>query len=206
LLACVLDEEAGGAAIVGGKLLTFGATPVSRGTPLLGVRAYAKDAAAEKPVVSRRLARAPAACRGPAPRLTAFGDYGNLAGTAPVWAGFYASFDPRRQRYRLEPGAPRTEYGWRIKVLWVVAPELARPARIVGRGLANDVDLWFDIDDDERPPGPVATLDPTTPGVAPTPDGYKEFPSYLYVPEAGCYELRARWAGSSWRLVFGLGQ
>jgi hypothetical protein len=47
-----------------------------------------------------------------APRSVGFGDYGNLAGSSPIWAGFYASFDPAGQRYRIERDAPRTNYGW----------------------------------------------------------------------------------------------
>lgn len=160
----------------------------------------------EEPPIPKRLARAPANCRGPAPRLVAFADYGNLAGSSPVWAGMYATFDRAGQRYRIEPGAPRTTYGWRVKVLWVLGPNLDAPARIEGRNLANGANLEFEIAPDERAPHPYAVLDPATPGVPPTSHGYKEFPSYLYVPQAGCYELEAHWAGGRWRLVLGLGR
>jgi hypothetical protein len=49
-------------------------------------------------------------------------------------------------------------------------------------------------------------LDPASPGVPPTSDGYKDFPSYLYVPQAGCYMVEAKWTDGHWRLVFGLGR
>jgi hypothetical protein len=160
----------------------------------------------EEPHVAKRLAQAPTTCTGPKPRLVAFGDYGNLAGSSPIWAGFYASFDPAGQRYRIERDAPRTRYGWRVKVLWVVGPKLERPARIAGRELATGAALWFEIGEEDRKPAALGKLDPASPGVPPTSDGYKEFPSYLYVPRAGCYELEAEWAGGRWRLVFGLGR
>jgi hypothetical protein len=162
-------------------------------------------AEAKKPRVAQRLAPAPTDCTGPAPPLTGFGDYGNLAGRAPVWAGFYASFDPAGRRYRIEQDAPRTEYGWRIKVLWVVGPMLEHPARIGGRDLTTGAALWFEIGDEDRAPTPFGVLDPANPGVPPTSAGYKEFPSYVYVPQAGCYAVEAEWTAGRWRLVVGLG-
>jgi hypothetical protein len=82
---------------------------------------------------------------------------------------------------------------------------LERPARITGRELATGAALWFKIGDEAREPAPFGTLDPANPGVPPTSDGYKEFPSYLYVPQAGCYAVEAEWTDGRWRLVFGLG-
>jgi hypothetical protein len=41
-------------------------------------------AASEPPRPARRLAVAPSDCSGPAPRTVAFGNYGNLIGSAPV--------------------------------------------------------------------------------------------------------------------------
>jgi hypothetical protein len=160
----------------------------------------------EEPHVAKRLARAPSTCTGPTPRLVGFGDYGNLAGSSPLWAGFYAAFDPAGQRYRIERDAPRTTYGWRIKVLWIVGPKLDRPARFEAGELATGAALWFEIGEEDREPAPFGTLDPANPGVPPTNDGYKEFPSYLYVPQAGCYALEAEWPDGRWRLVFGLGR
>jgi hypothetical protein len=155
---------------------------------------------------AKRLARAPGTCTGPAPRLVGFGNYGNLAGSSPIRAGFYASFDPAGQRYRIERDAPRTRYGWRVKVLWVIGPKLERPAHIAGRELATGAALWFEIGEEDREPAPFGTLDPAKPGVPPMSGGYKEFPSYLYVPQAGCYALEAEWPAARWRLVFGLGR
>jgi hypothetical protein len=155
--------------------------------------------------VAKRLGPAPTGCVGPAPHLHSFGDYGNLAGRSPVWAGFYATFDPAGQRYRLERDAPRTEHGWRVKVLWVVGPELGEPARLRGREAESGVALSFDVEDQGVGPTKSGTLDPSQPGVPPTGD-YKEFPSYLYIPQAGCYVLEVEWPEGRWRLVIGLGR
>jgi hypothetical protein len=159
----------------------------------------------EKPRVAKSLARAPGSCTGPKPRLTGFGRYGNLAGSSPVWAGFYAAFDSARQIYRIERDAPRTEYGWRVKVLWVVSPGLKLHARVQGRDLATGTELWFEIGE-EGSEAPFGVLDPAHPGVPPTSDGYKEFPSYMYVPRAGCYAISAEWTDGGWRLIVGLGR
>ncbi len=70
------------------------------------------------PNAARRLAPLPISCPAPTPhQLSSFGDYGNLTGSRPVWAGLYANFDARRGGYRIPRDAPRTPYGWRIKVL-----------------------------------------------------------------------------------------
>jgi len=158
------------------------------------------------PRPAARLLAAPSDCGGPAPRMVAFGDYGNLIGTAPVWAGVYAGFDRRRQAYHVEADAPRTAHGWRVKVLWVVGPKLKSRARVVGGELGGGQSLWFEVGDRDDEPVSTAILDPATPGVPPTGDGYKDFPSYVYIPKAGCYLLEARWPGGHWRLVFGLGR
>jgi hypothetical protein len=156
--------------------------------------------------VARRLKRAPADCTGPPPRLRSFGDYGNLAGRVPVWAGLYASFDPTGQRYKIEPGAPRTQYGWRIKVLWVVSSTLPQPARVSGREVNTRAPLRFDVGGDAIKPTINGILDPAQPALPSTGSGYAEFPSYVYVPRAGCYELQADWSEGRWKLVFGLGR
>ncbi|MDQ3874081.1 MAG: hypothetical protein M3322_00820 [Actinomycetota bacterium] len=135
-----------------------------------------------------------------------FGEYGNLAGKAPVWAGFYAAFDGAGQRYRIERGAPRTSHGWRIKVLWVVDADLEQPARMEARELRTGAALWFEIGEEGGERAPVGALDPVHGGSPETASGYSEFPSYVYVPRAGCYELEADWGDGSWRLVFGLGR
>jgi hypothetical protein len=160
----------------------------------------------EKTHVADRLGPAPKNCTGPAPDLVSFDDYGNLAGGSPVWAGIYASFDPAGQRYRIERDAPRNEYGWRIKVLWVVGPTLGESARITGRELRRGASLWFEVEDQDIRPATEATLEPAADAVMPSRTGYTDFPSYVYVPRSGCYALEAEWADGGWRLVFGLGR
>jgi hypothetical protein len=107
------------------------------------------------------------------------------------------------QAYRA-PDAPRTRRGFRVKVLWIMDPHQRNPIRIEGTNIRTGGSVWFKAED-SGPPGSSARLDPDEQGVIIQSDGWREFPSYLYFPGAGCYELVARWSKGSWRLVFGLG-
>ena len=121
-----------------------------------------------------------------------------------MWAGVYATYDRTNQRYRIERDARRMRHGWRVKVLWVVSTDLESPARVRGHELGGGTSLWFEVEDRGETPVATATLDGAAPGGSTT-TGYRDFPSYMYVPRAGCYELEASWSDGSWQLVFGLG-
>lgn len=162
---------------------------------------------APRPDPARRLGPAPGTCPAPRPpqQLVNLADYGNLIGSAPVWAGLYARFDPRRGGYRIHRDAPRTGYGWRIKVLWVAEDDVGGAVRVVATAISGRSRLWFNVGARDPRPRPQATLDPANPGVPPTGD-YVEFPSYVFIPRAGCYGVDVSWPGGSWRLVIGLGR
>jgi hypothetical protein len=160
-----------------------------------------------RPYPARRLASAAAACPAPRPseRLASFGDYGNLIGSSPVWAGFYANFDPRRGGYHIQRDAPRTGYGWRIKVLWVVAADVGGQVRLVATSISGQSWLWFKVGERGDRPHPQAILDPANPGIPPT-GAYLDFPTYVFIPRAGCYGFDVAWPGGSWRMIVGLGR
>jgi hypothetical protein len=68
--------------------------------------------------------------------------------------------------------------------------------------------LWFQIGD--KAPTTTPKLDPTQPGAYPynpaNPDQvFPEYPSYLFIPRAGCYVLEASWPGGHWRIPFAAG-
>jgi hypothetical protein len=65
--------------------------------------------------------------------------------------------------------------------------------------------LWFEVEDRDERPVPQAMLNPATPGV-PAIGDYRKFPSYVYIPRAGCYSVEASWRGGTWRLVLALGR
>jgi hypothetical protein len=128
---------------------------------------------------------------------------GWVAGQPPIWAGFYARFDADTNAFHAMQ-APRKKDGWRIKVLWVIEPGGSTPVTLSGRNLVTGAPLQFEIGVGSVSESPV--LDPRHPAI-PIQDGnWKEFPSYLYFPSAGCYVLSASWSGGSWEMGFGFGQ
>ena len=73
-----------------------------------------------------------------------------------------------------------------------------------GRDTETGAELRFEVG--EAPIATVGVLDPEKPGTV-TPEGEpKEFPSYLYFPASGCYELDATWPGGKWKMVLGVGR
>jgi len=157
-----------------------------------------------RPRVAESLAPAPGDCPRPHPRpFRVVRFYGPLIGRAPLWAGVYARFHRREHAYS-ERRARRTSYGYRVKVLWVMAPDQQDPVSIRGHNLASKERLWFRVDDVGRLQQPL--LDPAHPGTVPEHGDWREFPSYVYFHGSGCYEIEARWSQGKWRVVFGFGR
>jgi len=148
----------------------------------------------------------PSDCGGPAPRQIdpAFAP---AVGAPPAWAvGFVGpqatlSVTDGGTREDLEL-MRRTRYGWTRKVLWVLEP--GQPVTLRGGSLGDGAPLWFQFDGERPTTAPV--LDPRFPEARGGRGNWREFPSYVYIPAAGCYFLEARWAGGSWRLTFAAGR
>jgi hypothetical protein len=151
------------------------------------------------------LAAAPAGCPGPEPRTKTVADFiGPVAFGPPLWAGVYATYDPATNAYSA-PDAPLTEYGWRIKVLFLLEPGHDVAVDLVGEGSAGtDSSVRFAIED--TAPSMVAVFDPKSPAIPVTHGGWREYPTYAYFPVAGCYLLTATWTGGRAQLGFGLGR
>src|SRR5687768_14355439 len=128
-------------AVAAGAAVTISCSPVDRSagpgpsspssvqTP--AVRPAASPSVVEAPPrVAARLDKAPVDCRGPEPRpRIVTRAYGKVAGGKPLWAGFYATYQPEGHAYAA-PDAPRERYGFRIKVLWIMAPRQQEPVRV----------------------------------------------------------------------------
>jgi hypothetical protein len=129
-------------------------------------------------------------------------DYAPLLGRAPVWFGPYLDVDEGRSILRIPADAPRTPYGWRVKFLWIVDLPQAAPVTLHGGEVSGPRALWIEPESAEQA-ATEAALDPGPPGSG---SGFKEFPSYIYLPAAGCYFLQAAWQGGSWRIDFAAGR
>jgi hypothetical protein len=169
-----------------------------------GPRASGASPSPVLPAVSQELDRAPSECSGPPPRRRHVASaYGSLIGGGPLWGGVYARLGRKGDAFHAED-APRTEFGWRIKVLWVIRPGRSEPVSIEGAERSTGERLWFEFVGEE--PTTTLRLDPNEPGVPPEAGHWREFPSYLYFPRAGCYGLESRWPEGSWELGFGFGR
>jgi hypothetical protein len=124
-------------------------------------------------------------------------EFGPLSGERPAWGGVYAPYNTKTNSFRLPPDTPHTKLGWRVKILWVVAPKQHDPIALSGRQTGSEESIWFEID--QMPATTYASLP------ANTTEYFADFPSYVYFPSAGCYSIEARWPDGSWRLGFGVG-
>jgi hypothetical protein len=143
---------------------------------------------------------APGICGSASPQLVTLPDagVGHVLGRRPVWAGIYADYDGRRGAYRSQSNAPRTDFGTRIKVLWLVASGEPPPVTITWRS-ANGNSISFALVSDDTPTS-VLSLDPGHPATSSGGPSYSEFPSYIYVPRSGCYTLTIKPAdGGGWQ-------
>jgi hypothetical protein len=155
--------------------------------------------------VSRTLGPAPKSCPGPKPKRERVStQLAPLAGRDPVWAGFYARLDERTGALHLARDTPRTSNGWRVKVLWAVAEHERAVIALRGRDLTSRARVRFGVG--SAAVSTVGLLDPRKPGTPAFAGEPREYPSYLYFPEAGCYRLRATWPGGHWRMVLGVGR
>jgi len=151
------------------------------------------------PAVAPRLKRAPRDCPGPdleRSRATRF--YGPMVGESPLWGGFYARLD-RRGSFHI-PDARKTPVGYRIKVLWVMGAGRRDPVRVRGGLIGTEEPILFSV---FGRGGEVAVLDPENPDAASERPAWREFPSYLFLPRAGCYELKMV---GGWTIAFGFGR
>jgi hypothetical protein len=126
---------------------------------------------------------------------------GRAIGAAPIFA---ADFGAGRAKLHVVNG-PHTKYGWRVKVLVVVDSEQKETLSLRLRRVGSRRALWFHIQGQAPSTKPV--LDPAHPPVPPEESPqWREFPSYFFLPSAGCFRLEARWPGGSWARRFAGGR
>jgi len=137
---------------------------------------------------------------GPRPQ-NIFADIIPVIGSFPVWA---AGFVGPHAILHIGNGKSTqnnvyTQHGWYRKILWRVSRNSPSPVTLHGSSLRDGTPLWFQIGDQDPTLSPV--LDPGTAGEQP----WTSFPSYIFIPQAGCYHLEAHWSSGSWRITFAAG-
>ena len=94
----------------------------------------------------------------------------------------------------------REEHGWARKFLWIVQSDYPSAVTVDGGNLTTQTPLWFGIGgySDSTRPVLIAQRGGDRGAV-------REFPGVIYIAQAGCYYLEARWAEGSWRVTFPVG-
>ena len=157
--------------------------------------------------VGRIVEPPPTSCQaGPNPQ-TVSPDFGPGLGQAPVWGVAFSS-GAHGAILLLQGQAEIGEHGYYQKVLWVIQPHYGHTAHLSGSDSDGASPLWFQIGDQAPSTSPV--LDPTRTQAYPVnpanPDEvFAYFPSYLFIPHAGCYVLQASWPDGHWRIPFAAG-
>lgn len=89
------------------------------------------------------------------------------------------------------------KYGWAIKVLWVVEPGQKESISLTGYNRSDYQPVWFLMSKVDTTPFFSANSSSTY---------YEEYPSNLFFPKAGCYDLVAKWNGGGWKLTIAVGR
>jgi len=155
----------------------------------------------QAPVAPALLGPVPHTCPAGPPAIAVDASFGSIIGARPVGVSGFAAGPT------LNVGVSTHDlHGWARKVLWVTWPRYTGVVTLSGYDLHRGTPLWFQISD-----GPVSRTPhlnprhPVVPGTGPTGTGFAQFPSYLYIPVAGCYVLRVHWPGGSWQRTFAAG-
>jgi hypothetical protein len=153
---------------------------------------------------SQPLGAVPQNCQpGMAPQVFDPRDFRPGIGGGPVWVtGFEGpratlSVDPSPQNY--------TAYGWGATI--IVALDTAQPitATLQGVSVSTGFPLWlnFSFLFSETTIG----MDFSSGNPSQHSDGHwASWIGYLYIPAAGCYQLKATWPGGQWQVNFAAGR
>lgn len=158
---------------------------------------------------SPTLGQAPTSCApsAPVPRTLPATLPGAIGGS-PVWVvGFEGSHATKYLN-----GFTHTRYGWKTAITFAIESDFTDPVVMRGERLSDGTPLWFQVSEPcqtQTTPSVAVVLDPQQPGLASfqntsmgLSDTWAAWDAMLYLPDAGCYALNAKWPGGSWRVTF----
>lgn len=157
------------------------------------------------------LGSTPTGCLPPAPApRTVSTNFSGAIGGSPVWV---AGFEGSHATEHINPfSTAHTRYGWAIGIVFAIEPGLTDPVVVRGERLKDGTPLWLQVAEPgkaQTTPSVAVVLDPQQPGLADfqstsmgLSDDWAAWNDTLYIPDAGCYALDARWPGGSWRVTF----
>jgi hypothetical protein len=178
--------------------------------------------AALSPLPAPALATAPASCAGGlAVTLSPAGPpYFRAIGHAPIWL---SGFNPPNATILLGSSAnpktwgswdaPYTQYGWPATVILVSSSSNREAVTLTGSNIQTGQVVSFGF---VTPGGfgaptvvsPAYTLDPQNPWVPPGGEDNTGvfWYGYVFVPQAGCYQINATWPDGGWHIIVSAGQ
>jgi hypothetical protein len=104
----------------------------------------------------------------------------------------------------LDDETEHTPYGWAHEIRLITKSYALYPLTIWGRSLDDNSPLWFEVQG--RVPSTVLTLYPKKPPAPIDEHGWAYFPTRLYVPKAGCYEVEIHWGTAASIVSFAAGR
>lgn len=132
---------------------------------------------------------------------------GDGIGMSPVWAVGFTPGLTLHLDFGDKGGMMHGPHGWYRKLAWLIGPDYRQRIVLRGSALAGGAPLWFQIGGNQ-PPTTTPLLNPQQPEAEfpGEPPGWAFFPSYMFIPRAGCYVVEASWPGGMWRLAFAAGR
>jgi hypothetical protein len=129
---------------------------------------------------------------------------GPAFGSSPVWMLGLGSDPTRHVVHFIDtyPSLPDTANGWRWRILLVSAPGYTKDLTLSGKeaGGGKNAALYMDVGNGLAAGLTLNASQPIMRGLA-----WSEWPIYIYLPRAGCYQLGAQWQGGSWSIYFAAG-
>lgn len=99
-----------------------------------------------------------------------------------------------------EYSAVAGEYGFGIRMIFLMPPGSNTVASISGKSLSTGAEMRFEIVGHDA--ATTASLDAANPAIPVQHAGWAEFPAAVWFPENGCYEITATWDGGGWTIQY----
>jgi hypothetical protein len=125
-------------------------------------------------------------------------------GSSPVWMLGLGSNPTRHVVHFIQSYPPLlyTSNGWRWRILLVSAPGYTSDLTLSGEetGGGKTAALYMDVGSGLKAKLLLNASQPFMRGLA-----WAEWPIYVYLPTASCYQIAAHWQGGSWSIYFAAG-
>lgn len=125
---------------------------------------------------------------------------GSGVGVSPIWG---VGVSGPQATLHLGSNAKLTANGWQSQLTFVAKVHAPGPLVLQGQLIqGNYPPVWFQYGTQQATT--EIGLDLTHPGPGST-SAFEKYPTTIWVPQAGCYQIIANWPTGSWSAVIGIG-